>query len=122
VPRLNELLELRHINMIALGGAVGTGIFLTSGYSIFIGGAVGALCAYIIMAIIVFFLMRSLGEMTVFRPSAGSFCDYANSYVSSSFGFALGYNYWFSWVVTITTEISAAWLCSLSLSAHKQLR
>jgi lysine-specific permease len=94
--------------MIALGGSVGTGIFLTSGYSIFIGGAGGALTAYLIMAVIVFFLMRSLGEMSVFRPSSGSLCDYANSYVNSSFGFAIGYNYWFCWVVTITTEISAA--------------
>lgn len=94
--------------MITLGGSVGTGIFLTSGYSVFIAGPGGAVCAYIIMAVVVYFLMASLREMTVFSPSSGSFCDYSNRYVSSSFGFAIGYNYWLSWTITIATEISAA--------------
>ncbi len=106
--KLRQLLELRHINMIALGGSVGTGIFLTSGYSIFVGGPGGALFAYLVMALIVYFIMTSLGELSAYRPSSGSFCDYSNIYVNPSFGFAMGYNYWFGWAVTIATEISAS--------------
>ena len=108
MSKLRQLLELRHINMMALGGTVGTGIFLTSGYSIFTSGAGGALFAYVSMAIFVYFLMTSLSELSTYRPSSGSFCDYANAYVNPSFGFAMGYNYWFGWAVTIATEISAA--------------
>ncbi len=105
---LKKQLEARHINMIAIGGSIGTGIFLASGYSIYIGGPGGALCAYIIMAIIVYFLMTSLGEMSTYKPSSGSFCDYSNLYVGKSFGFAMGYNYWFNWAITVAAEISAA--------------
>ncbi len=105
---LSQKLESRHVNMIALGGSIGTGIFLTSGYSIAIGGPGGALIAYLVMAVIVYFLMTSLGEMSAYKPSSGTFCEYSNQYVSSSFGFAMGYNYWLNWAITIATEISAA--------------
>ncbi len=105
---LAQKLHSRHVNMIALGGAIGTGIFLASGYAITVGGPGGALLAYIIMAVIVYFLMTSLGEMSTYKPSAGTFCDYSNMYVGKSFGFAMGYNYWLNWAITIAAEISAA--------------
>jgi lysine-specific permease len=108
MSNLKKKLEARHVNMIAIGGSIGTGIFLTSGYSIFIGGPGGALIAYAIMALIVYFLMTSLGEMSTHKPSSGSLCDYSNLYVNKSFGFAMGYNYWFNWAITIAAEISAA--------------
>lgn len=108
---MNDLLkrlESRHINMIAIGGSIGTGIFLASGYAISIGGPGGALTAYVLMAFVVFFLMTSLGEMSVFKPSSGTFCEYSKLYVGPSFGFAMGYNYWLNWAITIAAEISAA--------------
>lgn len=105
---LSKKLETRHINMIAIGGSIGTGLFLASGYSISVAGPGGALLAYIAMAIIVYFLMTSLAEMSAFKPSAGSFCDYSTMYVGKSFGIAMGYNYWLSWASTIAVEISAA--------------
>ncbi len=98
----------RHVNMIALGGSIGTGIFLASGYSIFVGGPGSALIAYILMALVVYFLMTSLAEMSVYKPSTGAFCDYSSAYVGKSFGFAMGYNYWLNWAITIAAEISAA--------------
>ncbi|MEN9945644.1 MAG: hypothetical protein RLZZ293_30, partial [Pseudomonadota bacterium] len=107
-PQLEKRLEARHINMIAIGGSIGTGIFLASGYSIFVGGPGGALTAYALMAVIVYFLMTSLGEMSTYKPSSGSFCDYSTLYVGKSFGFAMSYNYWFNWAITIAAEISAA--------------
>lgn len=108
MTELSQKLKSRHINMIALGGSIGTGIFLASGYAIAIGGPGGALLAYAVMAIIVYFLMTSLGEMSTYKPSSGTFCEYSNLYVGKSFGFAMGYNYWLNWAITIAAEISAA--------------
>lgn len=96
--------------MIALGGSLGTGIFITSGSSLYLAGAGGALIAYMVMGIMVYFLMASLGEMASHDPAAGSFIKYANQYVSKPFGFAMGYNYWFNWAITIAVELVAATL------------
>ncbi|RDI48792.1 amino acid permease [Aquicella lusitana] len=105
---LSRGLQTRHLNMIAIGGSIGTGIFLASGYAISIGGPGGALLAYSLMAIIVYFLMTSLAEMSVFKPTSGTFCEYSSQYVGRSFGTAMGYNYWLNWAITIAAEISAA--------------
>lgn len=94
--------------MIAFGGSIGTGLFLVSGYSIAVGGPGGALLAYFIMATIVYFLMMSLAEMSSFKPSTGSFCDYSTEFVGKSFGVAMGYNYWLSWASCIAVEVLAA--------------
>ena len=108
MTQLSKKLETRHLNMIALGGSIGTGIFLASGYTISIAGPGGALLAYTIMAIVVYFLMMSLGEMSTYHPHSGTFCKYSADYVSPSFGFAMSYNYWFNWATTLATETSAA--------------
>lgn len=108
MAHLEKKLEARHVNMIAIGGSIGTGIFLASGYSIYVGGPGGAMFAYGLMAIIVYFLMTSLGEMSTYKPSSGSFCDYSSIYVGKSFGFAMSYNYWLNWAITIAAELSAA--------------
>ncbi len=108
MAQLEKRLEPRQVSMIAIGGSIGTGIFLASGYAVSIGGPGGALLAYVLMAIVVYFLMTSLGEMSTYRPSSGSFCDYSAAYVGESFGFAMSYNYWVNWAITIAAEISAA--------------
>lgn len=105
---LSQRLKVRHVSMIAIGGSIGTGIFLASGYTVSIGGPGGALLAYTAMALIVYFLMTSLGEMSAFKPTSGTFCEYSSLYVSKSFGVAVGYNYWLNWAITIAAEISAA--------------
>lgn len=105
---LSKRLKARHVNMIAIGGSIGTGIFLASGYTISVGGPGGALFAYCIMAIIVYFLMTSLAEMSAYKPTSGTFCEYATLFVGKSFGTAMGYNYWLNWAITIAAEISAA--------------
>ena len=86
--------------MIAIGGCIGTGLFVTSGGAIHDAGALGALIGYAIIGIMVFFLMTSLGEMATYLPVSGSFSTYATRFVDPSLGFALGWNYWFNWVVT----------------------
>jgi lysine-specific permease len=105
---LAKTLETRHLNMIALGGSIGTGIFLASGYAISVAGPGGALLAYLLISIMVFFLITSLGELSTYRPSTGTFCEYSGDYVNKSFGYAMSINYWFNWSITIAAEISAA--------------
>lgn len=105
---LSRQLQARHVNMIAIGGSIGTGIFLASGYTVFVGGPGGSLLAYFLMAVVVFFLMTSLAEMSAFKPTTGTFCEYSTHYVGKSFGIAMGYNYWLNWAITAAVDISAA--------------
>jgi Amino acid transporters len=96
--------------MIAIGGAIGTGLFLASGSGISQSGPGGALVAYGLMGIIVFFMMSSLGEMATQLPLVGSFEAYAGRFIDPAFAFAVGWNYWFSWAITVAAEFSAAGL------------
>jgi len=93
--------------MIAIGGSIGTGLFLASGTTIATAGPLGALLSYCIVGLMVYFLMTSLGEMAAYLPSAGSFQTYGARFVDPAFGFALGWNYWFSWAITIAVELAA---------------
>ena len=104
---LNRGLKSRHVTMISLGGTIGTGLLLASGNSIAAAGPGGALLAYGLIGIMVFFLMTSLGEMAAFMPVSGSFNTYASKFIDPALGFALGWNYWYNWAITIAAEISA---------------
>ncbi|MBH5319534.1 amino acid permease [Paenibacillus sp. GSMTC-2017] len=101
-------LKSRHLTMISLGGSIGTGLFLASGGAIHTAGPGGALVAYAAIGFMVYFLMTSLGEMAAYMPVSGSFSTYAGKFVDPALGFALGWNYWFNWAITIAAEISAA--------------
>ncbi len=101
-------LRSRHIAMIAIGGSIGTGLFIASGNAIFSAGPGGALVAFIAIGIMVYFLMTSLGEMATYMPVSGTFCKYCTDFISPSFGFAMGWNYWFNWAITMAAELSAA--------------
>ncbi|WP_067621422.1 amino acid permease [Alicyclobacillus acidiphilus] len=105
--RLQRHLRPRHVSMIALGGAIGTGLFVASGSSIHTAGPGGALIAYMIVGVMIYFVMTSLGEMATYMPVSGSFETYASKFVDPAFGFAIGWNYWFSWTACVPTELSA---------------
>ncbi|MDR4924952.1 amino acid permease [Peribacillus simplex] len=107
-PTVKRKLKARHMTMIAIGGSIGTGLFLASGATIQSAGPGGALAAYACIGIMVYFLMTSLGEMATYMPVSGSFSTYATRFVDPAFGFALGWNYWFNWAVTLAVEIAAA--------------
>ncbi len=96
--------------MLALGGAIGTGLFVASGATISQAGPGGALAAYALMGVMVFFLMQSLGEMSAYIPCSNPFEEYGRRFVSKSFGFAAGWNYWFNWSITLAAELVAAGL------------
>ncbi|WP_141367589.1 amino acid permease [Glutamicibacter uratoxydans] len=106
--KLKRGLSSRHLQMIAIGGSIGTGLFVASGGTIAQAGPGGALVAYAAVGLMVYLLMQSLGEMTAKIPVAGSFQTFATRFVSPSFGFAIGWNYWFNWAITVAAELVAA--------------
>ncbi|RFT38522.1 gamma-aminobutyrate permease, partial [Bifidobacteriaceae bacterium NR015] len=101
-------LKTRHISMIALGGSIGTGLFVASGATIHMAGPGGALLAYGAIGIMVYFLMTSLGEMATFMPISGSFASYSGRFIDPALGFAMGWNYWFNWAITVAVDVSTA--------------
>lgn len=104
---LKKSLKERHMTMIALGGTIGTGLFVAGGETISTAGPGGALLSYALIGIMVYFLMTGLGEMSTWLPSSGSFGLYAARYVDKALGFALGWNYWFNWAITVAAELVA---------------
>jgi lysine-specific permease len=94
--------------MIAIGGSIGTALFLSTGYALNTAGPGGIVGAYLLVAVMVYFIIMSLGEMATYLPVAGSFQTYSSMYVSPSFGFSIGWCYWFSWAVTVGIEVVAA--------------
>jgi len=97
----------RQLSMIAIGGAIGTGLFFASGSAISQAGPGGALFAYAFMGLAVYCMMQSLGEMATQLPIPGSFEAYAERFIDPSLGFAFGWNYWFSWSITLAAELVA---------------
>lgn len=109
-PGLRRELKARHLTMIAIGGSIGTGLFVASGATISQAGPGGALLSYMLIGLMVYFLMTSLGELAAYMPVSGSFATYGQNYVEEGFGFALGWNYWYNWAVTIAVDTVAAQL------------
>ncbi|MEJ4044885.1 amino acid permease [Erwinia sp. SLM-02] len=109
-PGLRRELKARHLTMIAIGGSIGTGLFVASGATISQAGPGGALLSYALIGLMVYFLMTSLGELAAYMPVSGSFSTYGAKYVEEGFGFALGWNYWYNWAVTIAVDLVASQL------------
>ncbi|WUR16191.1 amino acid permease [[Empedobacter] haloabium] len=103
---LKRGLKSRHIQLIALGGAIGTGLFLGIAQTIRMAGP-SVLLGYAIAGIIAFLIMRQLGEMVVDEPVAGSFSHFADKYCGPLAGFLSGWNYWVLYVLVSMAELSA---------------
>ncbi|KMU87858.1 histidine permease [Coccidioides immitis H538.4] len=122
LPELKRKLKSRHLQMIAIGGTIGTGLFIGSGGAIAKSGPAGALIAYAFVGSIVFSVVVSLGEMATYIPIAGAFTSYATRFVDPSLGFAMGWIYWFSWAITFALELTATgliiqyWKSSISIA------
>jgi amino acid transporter len=120
-PQLQRKLKSRHLQFVAIGGTVGTGVFIASGTSIATAGPVGALLAYAFVGTLVYSVMLSLSEMSTYLPIAGAFTRYAARFVDPSLGFSMGWIYYFSWSITYALELTAAglviqwWNSSLSI-------
>jgi GABA permease len=105
-PSLHKGLKQRHLNMIALGGVIGAGLFVGSGVVI---GAVGpaAFLTYAITGAVIVLVMRMLGEMAAASPSTGSFADYARRAMGDWAGFSVAWLYWYFWVIVVGFEAVA---------------
>lgn len=99
-------LKNRHLQMIALGGAIGTGLFYGSAATIELAGP-SVILAYLLGGTVIFFIMRMLGEMSVDEPVSGSFSHYAVKYWGEFPGFVAGWNYWFNYVIVSMAELTA---------------
>jgi amino acid transporter, AAT family len=99
-------LRNRHIQLIAIGGTIGVGLFLGSAKAIHAAGP-GLLLAYLLGGVVIFFIMRALGELLTYRPVAGSFATYAEEFCGPFAGFVTGWSYWFMWVVIAMAELTA---------------
>ena len=103
---LSRGLQNRHVQLIALGGAIGTGLFLGVSTTVQLTGP-AVLLGYALGGFIAFMIMRQLGEMVVEEPVAGSFSHFANKYWHPFAGFASGWNYWILYVLVGMAELTA---------------
>ena len=104
--QLKRGLKSRHIQLIALGGAIGTGLFLGIAQTIRMAGP-SVLLGYAVAGAIAFLIMRQLGEMVVDEPVAGSFSYFADKYCGHLSGFVSGWNYWVLYILVGMAELSA---------------
>ena len=103
--KLQRGLSNRHIQLIALGGSIGVGLFYGSSATIQMAGP-AILLSYLIGGFVIFTIMRALGEMAVEEPVSGSFSTYANRYLGPFAGYLSGWTYWFMWIVVGMAEIT----------------
>ncbi|MBE8721323.1 amino acid permease [Sphingobacterium pedocola] len=104
--QLKRGLSNRHIQLIALGGAIGTGLFLGIGKAAVLAGP-SVILGYAIAGVVAFFIMRQLGEMVVEEPVSGSFSYFANKYMGPFGGFSSGWNYWVLYILVSMAELTA---------------
>lgn len=106
-PLLRKL-RARHLQMIAIGGSIGTGLFVGSGKALAYGGPASLLIAFSLIGMMMYCTVQALGEMAVLFPVAGSFAAYSTRFLDPSWGFAMGWNYALQWLVVLPLEIVAA--------------
>ncbi|KAE9381392.1 amino acid permease [Stipitochalara longipes BDJ] len=105
---LHRNLKARHLQMIAIGGSIGTGLFIASGKALSTGGPASIVIAFSLIGIMLYCTIQALGEMAVVFPVAGSFSAYSTRFLDPSWGFAMGWNYALQWLVVLPLEIIAA--------------
>ncbi|KAF3906033.1 hypothetical protein ABW21_db0206175 [Orbilia brochopaga] len=105
---LARKLKGRHLQMIAIGGSIGSGLFVGAGTALATGGPGALLLAYFLLGIMLYCTVHALGELSITFPIAGSFAVYSSRFMDPAWGFAMGWNYAVSWLITIPLEVVAA--------------
>ena len=104
--KLERGLSSRHVEMIALGGTIGTGLFLGAGHSISTAGP-AILLVYIITGLFMFWMMRALGELLLTDPDKPTFVGFVEKYLGKKAGFVIGWTYWIGWITIAMAELTA---------------
>lgn len=107
---LKRSMKSRHLFMMSIGGVIGTGLFLGSGYSISEAGPAGSITAYLFGGLVMYLVMVCLGELSVVMPVSGSFQAHAERFIGPATGFMIGWTYWLSWAIYVGLEFIAAGL------------
>ena len=105
-PELKRSLSNRHIQLIAIGGAIGTGLFMGSGKTISLAGP-SIIFVYMIIGFMLFFVMRAMGELLLSNLKYKSFVDFASDLLGPRAGYFTGWTYWFCWIVTGIADVIA---------------
>ncbi|EEP78051.1 general amino-acid permease GAP1 [Uncinocarpus reesii 1704] len=105
---LKRKLKSRHLQMIAIGGSIGTGLFVGSGKSLATGGPASVVIAFCLIGIMLYATIHALGELAVMYPVAGAFAHYSTRFLDPAWGFAMGWNYAILWLTLLPLEIVAA--------------
>lgn len=116
--QLHKSLEARHVSMIAIGGALGTGLLIGTGSALKVAGPGAIFVAYSIIGLVVFMVMSALGEVATFIPLADGFAGYCNRYVDKALGFACGYVYLFKYLILPANQLVAGSL-TMQYWVHK---
>ncbi|KAH7139713.1 amino acid permease [Dactylonectria estremocensis] len=106
--KLQRGLQARHITMIAIGGAIGTGLVIGTGKALAQAGPGSVFISYTIIGFVVFLVMAALGEMAAWLPMSAGFTGYASRFCDPSLGFALGWCYWFKYIIVTPNQLTAA--------------
>ena len=107
--QLKRGLKNRHVQLLAIGGAIGTGLFLGSGRAIHLAGP-SIIFAYLITGVICFFIMRALGELLLSNLNHHSFIDFVEDYLGDRAAFITGWTYWFCWLSLAMADLTAVGL------------
>lgn len=105
---LQRGLKGRHLQMIAIGGSIGSGLFVGSGSTLANGGPAALLIAYGIVGVMLLLTMHALGELAVCFPVSGGFCTYFTRFIDTAWGFSMAWNYIMNWFVVLPLELVAA--------------
>lgn len=108
VGNLQRRLKSRHVQFLALSGAIGTGLFISTGQTLSLAGPLSAFLSYLITGFNLYAVINSMGEMATWLPLPGAVPVYAARFVDPALGFTLGWNYWYQFAIGVPIEISAA--------------
>ncbi|WOO77009.1 Amino-acid permease inda1 [Vanrija pseudolonga] len=107
-PLLQQQMKPRHLQMIAVSGSIGTGLFIGSGSALSTGGPAAVIIAWVVMGVMLMNVVQALGEMAIVYPVSGGFYTLASRFIDPSFACAMAWNYVFQWLITLPLELTAA--------------